>query len=241
MKFEKLGIGHIHQYDLRDFNGRIFYTTDIHGNFEALHYEMRKAAFDTSKDLLFVGGDNVDRGLDSKYVLDYINEPWFISVSGNHEALFIDGYEYEWDKDNSSVRTLKAHGGEWIWGLSDMEKSAIYQSFLTLPLGIELLMGNKKIGIVHAEVPYNDWDQFVNITKAELDWDGVATCQWARSWYSRRYNGKVKGVDFALIGHTPTDSGDVEPLGNMLFCDAGSFFRDKLNFIELCIKTGEIK
>jgi serine/threonine protein phosphatase 1 len=233
MKHENIGVGHIHRYDLTNFKGRYFFTTDIHGCFDLLHEAMRELAFDTTRDIIFVGGDNVDRGGDSKYILDYINEPWFISIQGNHEALFIDAFECEWSPESGAVHTLKAHGGDWIWNMSDSEKLNIYESFKSLPLGLELITPIGNIGIVHAEVPYNDWDQFKGITKAELDWDGKTTAQWARSWYSRRYNGNVKGIDMVLAGHTPTDTGNVEKLGNMVFCDAGSFFRDKLNLIEL--------
>lgn len=84
------------------------------------------------------------------------------------------------------------------------DKLSIYQAFKSLPLGIEILLPNDRaVGIIHAEVPYNDWDQFKAITKAELEWDGEATAQWARSWYSQKYNGIVKGIDTVLVGHTP--------------------------------------
>lgn len=226
--------GHIHQYDMRAFKGRIFFTTDLHGHFDLLHDALRAVAFDATKDFLFVGGDWTDRGVDSRYVLDYINEPWIGSVQGNHCQMFIDGFESHWHPNNRSVLTLKAHGGEWIWGMNDLEKILIHDAFKSLPLGIELILpGEIKVGIVHAETPYNDWDQFKSITKDELEWDGKATAQWARSWYSRRHNGCVKGVDLVLVGHTPTDSGEPERLGNMLFCDSGCHWTDRINLLEI--------
>jgi hypothetical protein len=87
--------------------------------------------------------------------------------------------------------------------------------------------------MIHAEVPYNDWNKWLNISKAELEWDGQATAQWARTWYSTKYQGDVKGVDVVLVGHTPTDSGGVEQYGNMVFIDGGSFFNDKINLVEI--------
>lgn len=53
---------HIHQYALRKFKGRTFFVTDVHGCFDLLHEELNKVAFDSSKDLLFSGGDWCDRG-----------------------------------------------------------------------------------------------------------------------------------------------------------------------------------
>lgn len=226
--------GHIHQYDMRAFKGRIFFTTDLHGHFDLLHDALRSVAFDATKDFLFVGGDWTDRGVDSRYVLDYINEPWIGSVQGNHCQMFIDGFESHWHPNNRSVLTLKAHGGDWIWTMTDLEKILIHEAFSALPIGIEILLPNGEVvGIIHAEVPYNDWDQFKSITKAELEWDGKATAQWARSWYTRRYNGSVKGVDLVLVGHTPTDSGEPERLGNMLFCDSGCHWNDRINLVEI--------
>lgn len=226
--------GHVHQYDMRNFKGRIFFTTDLHGHYDLLHEALRDVAFDTSKDFLFVGGDWTDRGPHSDTVLDYINEPWLASVRGNHEEMYIGGYESGWNDDDRNVRTLKQHGGDWIWQLANPVKDMIYASFKELPLAIEILLpSDLKVGVVHAEVPYNDWDQFTNITRAELEWDGEATAQWARTWYSTKYQGSVKGVDCVLVGHTPTDKGHVERLGNMVFMDSGCHWRDHINFIEI--------
>lgn len=227
---------HVAQYDLRNFGGRIFAVSDLHGHYDLLHEALREVAFDSKKDLLFSGGDWTDRGPDSKHVLDYVNEPWIHSVSGNHEMMYVDGFESHWHPNNRSVLTLKAHGGDWIWnsGLTDLDKILIHEAFINMPIGIELLLPNdKKIGIIHAEVPYNDWNQFLNITKAELEWDGLATAQWARRWYSSKYQGKVSNIDLVLVGHTPTDSGRCEKLGNMLFIDGGSFFNDNINLVEI--------
>lgn len=234
MKFEKVGIGHVHRYDLREFKGRIFFVSDVHGHFDLLHQALRDVAFKSDTDLLFVGGDNCDRGPDSKYVLDYITEPWYISVLGNHDQMYLDGFDSHWHPNNRSVQCLKAHGGEWIWSMSDLEKILIADCFRGMPLGIELLLPRgRKAGIIHAETPYADWDKFKEISESELEWDGKAIAQWSRSWYDRGRKDQVKGVDFVLVGHTPTNTGNVEQHGNMVFTDAGCFFRDKLNLIEL--------
>lgn len=225
---------HIHQYDLRKFKGRVFVVSDLHGCYDLLHEAMSDYRFDTSKDMLIAAGDNVDRNMGSRYVLDYICEPWFISISGNHEAMYVEAYESGFHPDNRSVRTLKANGGEWVWTIDASTQSVIYDVFKSLPLAIELLLPDgEKIGIVHAETPYGDWDMFKNISSLELDWHGIATAQWSRSKYDRKNLDVVAGVDVVITGHTPTKSGDVEQLGNNLFIDAGSFFRDKIHFIEI--------
>lgn len=223
---------HIAQYDLRNFRGRIFFTTDIHGHFDLLHEELRKVAFNRETDILFVGGDLCDRGPHSNHVLDWLNEPWVHSVRGNHEEIFIGAVDENWKGRNTNC--LLTNGGMWVIDLDDSEVKSIYDSFKSLPLGIELLLPRgRKVGVVHAEVPYADWDAFTNVDPEELKWNEMAIAQWSRSWYDRGKRDQVKGVDFVLVGHTPTDTGEIEKLGNMLFTDAGSFFRNKINLIEL--------
>jgi serine/threonine protein phosphatase 1 len=226
---------HVAQYDLRNFKGRIFAVSDLHGHYDLLHEALREAGFNSKTDMLFVIGDWTDRGPDSRYVLDYVNEPWAHSLQGNHEKMYIDGFESHWHPNNRSVLTLKAHGGDWIWnsGLTDLDKILIHESFSAMPLGIELLLPHgRKVGMVHAEVPYNDWDKWVDIVESERD-HAQAVAQWSRRWYDSQFNGQVKGVDFVIVGHTPTDSGNIERLGNMLFIDGGSFFNDKINLVEI--------
>ena len=221
--------------DLREHKGRCFYTTDLHGCYDLLHEKLKEVAFDSTKDILIVGGDMCDRGPDSKYVLDYLNEPWLYCVRANHEQLLIqtvgDGFE------GPSARCLYENGGEWLFELLDKRDlctiKAIYESFKSLPLAIELLTPTEKIGIIHAQCPYNNWDEFKRMTRQELEFNGYATAQWARTNYDKKVDLIIKGVDRLLVGHTPTDSGEVEILGNTWYCDLGSFFRDRISFVQL--------
>lgn len=224
--------GHIHQYDLRDFKGRCFFTSDVHGHFDLLHEKLREVSFNADTDILFVGGDNVDRGPDSKYVLDYLYEPWLHSIQANHETMLIDAYENP--DDRQAFQMLFLNGGEWFYDIEEQLQKAIYQAFKGLPLSIELLLPNDvKVGIVHADCPFNDWNEWTNIANADFEWNGKATAQWSRRNIDRGVPVNVKGVDFILTGHSPTESGEIEKLGNQVFCDLGSFFRGKLSMIEL--------
>lgn len=212
-------------------SGRSFFTTDIHGHFDLLHEQMKLHAFDTSKDRLYVGGDSTDRHSDSKYILDYINEPWFISVQGNHCTMLIDAYENP--NDRNAYEMLYFNGGQWYYDLEPEHQKQIYESYKSLPVAIEVETSLGKVGIVHAQCPYNDWNKFKEMTDSELAWNGKATLQWARSNYDRKYDDIIKGVDVLLVGHSPTRSGDIEKAGNTWYCDLGSFFRGRLSFIEI--------
>lgn len=212
-------------------NGRDFITSDLHGCYDLLHEQMKLHAFDTSKDRLFVGGDNCDRNPDSTNILDYIYEPWFISVAGNHCDMLIDAYENP--NDRLAYEMLYCNGGEWYYDCSPEKQKAIYEAFKSLPLAIEVETSSGLIGIIHGEVPYNDWDKFKNITKAELEWNGKAVAQWARTRYDKQDKSIVKGVTRVLVGHQPTHSGEIEVLGNVWYCDLGSFFRNRISFLEI--------
>lgn len=227
----------ISYYDLSDCTGRIFFTTDIHGHFDLLHEQMQLYAFDTKKDILFVGGDNCDRGPNSDWVLDYLSEPWYISIRANHEQLVIETYKdcLAGTKECNSwaSRCLYENGGEWWFDQPTKNQQDIYESFKSLPLAIDLTTKYGTVGIVHAEVPYNNWNEFKKMTNSELTYSGQATCQWARTKYDKRQNSIVEGIDVVLCGHSPTNSGNVEVLGNQVYADLGSFFRNKICFIEI--------
>lgn len=228
-------VGEILTIDATMHKGRILFTTDLHGCYDLLHEKLKEVAFDSTKDILIVGGDMCDRGPDSKYVLDYLNEPWIYCVRANHEQLLIQTVEDGFV--GPSARCLNENGGEWLFDLLDKGElgtiKAIYESFKSLPLAIELLTPTEKIGIIHAEVPRGCWDKFKDMSTQELEFNGYATAQWARTNYDKKVDLIIKGVDRLLVGHTPTDSGEVEILGNTWYCDLGSFFRDKISFIQL--------
>ena len=221
----------------KNTKGRDFFVTDVHGYFDLLVEKMREVGFSPANgDRLFSSGDWCDRGPQSNEVLDWLQEPWVYSTRANHEQLLIQSFEDGFV--GPTARCLYENGGDWVFELIDAEKlqtvKAIYEAFKSIPLAIELeSRSGKKVGIVHAEVPYGDWEQFKNITKAELKWSGEAVAQWARTKYDRQNQDFVKNIDLVLSGHTPTESGNVEVLGNVWYCDAGSFFRNKLNFFEI--------
>ena len=219
------------EIDRRGKDGRIWFTSDIHGCFNLLEEHLNRVSFNPSKDLLISGADWTDRGAYSSRVLQYLNTPWVASVRGNHEQLFIATVEEGFNGPAS--RCLWENGGEWVFDMYDNGKMdeimAIYETFKSLPIAIELLTDKEKIGIVHAQVPYNDWDRF----KEESHPKEEEITQWARSNYVSGKEVVVGGVDRVLCGHTPTASGEVEVRGNIWYSDLGSFFTGRLAFFEI--------
>lgn len=220
--------------------GRDMFTTDLHGHYDLLHEQLSLHAFDSTVDRLFVGGDMCDRHPDSTYILDYIYEPWLHCVQGNHEAMVIDYWEAFVEcgkKDHPSLRQpfqmLYCNGGEWFFDCSLQKQEAIYEAFKSLPLAIEIETANGLVGIVHSQAPYNNWNEFKKMLPVELDFNAKATLQWARTNYDKRYSEDIKGLHKLYTGHTPTDSGEVETYGNTVYADLGSFFRNKVSFIQI--------
>lgn len=222
---------HIQHFDLRNHKGRAFVSTDLHGHFHLLHEKLREVAFDSSQDLLFLAGDNTDRHKDSKHVLDYLCEPWVFSIRGNHCEMLINAYENP--SSRQAYEMLYCNGGEWYYDITPSEQKAIYNVFKSLPLAFEIQTNKETVGIVHADTPYGDWNKFKNCTKAEMEWNVQAIAQWSRSRYDRKDTSVVKGIGRVICGHSPTISGKIEVLGNTWFADLGSFFRNKISFIEL--------
>lgn len=75
---------------------RVFVVSDIHGNDEIFRRSLKKVGLKKS-DKLFILGDIIDRGKDSKAVLDTIflllDSGFDIEcIKGNHEQMFLDSF-----------------------------------------------------------------------------------------------------------------------------------------------------
>jgi len=77
--------------------GRIFAVGDIHGCLDQLKEMISLLDIDRNQDTLVFIGDYIDRGPDSKGVLDFILElkkemKTVVCLRGNHEEMFLDFY-----------------------------------------------------------------------------------------------------------------------------------------------------
>lgn len=85
MVFKRFEINH---------NGRDLIVGDVHGYFSKLQQALDAVQFDPQKDRLFSVGDLIDRGPQSERVLQWLMQPWFHAVRGNHEQIameYLDG------------------------------------------------------------------------------------------------------------------------------------------------------
>jgi serine/threonine protein phosphatase 1 len=140
-----------------------FVFPDIHGCIHTLQYSLENIVRPEKTDILYFTGDFINKGPDSKSVLDYIlqmiKEGYTIkSVRGNHEQLLLSAIEDEHAVDDFLLRggldTLESFGIDSVAEIPDR-----YVRFISeLPYYIEL----DQYYIVHAgfnlflENPFDD-------------------------------------------------------------------------------------
>lgn len=104
-------------------NNRVFAIGDIHGCFNAMKELIENKIQLRKEDKLIFLGDYIDRGPDSKKVLDYIielqnNHYDIISLRGNHESMLVDAWHNEsavskWIQNGGS-ETLRSFGADSV-------------------------------------------------------------------------------------------------------------------------------
>src|SRR3989304_1167763 len=93
--------------------GRDFVVGDIHGSFDLLDQALLAVGFDPEKDRLIAVGDLVNRGSRSADCLYYLAQPWFYSIRGNHEEIFMHLYK-DGKTDLVGVVRNMPNGMAWI-------------------------------------------------------------------------------------------------------------------------------
>ncbi|MBY4675116.1 metallophosphoesterase [Marinobacterium arenosum] len=203
----------------RNKRGHDFAVGDLHGHFTLLLRKLRQIGFNPDADRLFSVGDLIDRGPDSMKCMGMMFEPWFWAVRGNHEEMMFDALLRD-----GSIDLWLWNGGGWMAKENMEELKALAQMLdKWLPCAIELESAAGHVGIVHAEVPGDDW--------AGVEAGDIKTMTWARRRVSERRCNPVRGIDAVICGHTPVS----EPmrLGNVNYIDTGAFTTGHLTIIDL--------
>jgi len=143
--------------------GRLFAIGDIHGCFKPF-YKLVVNEIDLNKDdRLILLGDYIDRGTQSKEVIDFIidlKEAGFdvTPLMGNHESMLLESYAdtgllYQWYM-NSGETTLKSMG---INDVRDLHKG--YLDFFT---GLKFFESAGNFLFVHGGFNDHDPDPFID-------------------------------------------------------------------------------
>jgi serine/threonine protein phosphatase 1 len=218
--------------------GRDFVVGDIHGCFDQLRTLMRRANFNEAKDRLLSVGDMVDRGPSSHEAVDWLDKPWFYAVRGNHEQMAV---EAETGQVDAALHCM--NGGLWFYGLSDRERQTTARIFAELPYAIEVTTATGAFGLVHAEVPGDDWKEFrESLQYADhglpANFEHIERfALWGMDVIRGRsaFNG-VANIDRVYVGHTPVK--DWQIVGNVHYIDTGACFGKRMTLV--CVTDGEV-
>ena len=204
--------------------GRDFAVGDIHGCFTALQDALDAIGFNPKTDRLFSVGDLVDRGPESDQVLDWLAKPWFFAIQGNHDFLT---WRHALGDPYPHVDHL-FHGGDWLLDSSDKQQEKIGQTLRDLPLAMEVETPSGAVGLIHADCPFDDWQEM----HAPLTASAEHICLWSIDRMARDYAEPVKNIRAVIHGHFRLD--EAELLGNVHFIDTSGWPRNgHYTFIEL--------
>ena len=196
---------------------------DIHGCCKSLKGLLEKKIRITKKDQIIFIGDYIDRGPDSKGVLDYLlalKEEGYklVFIRGNHEEMLIESFSSQtyfqpW-MNNGGGATLKS------FGISQEEYLApggnkipeVYMDFLsstTYYIELEKCFAGFNF---HDKRPFDDLDAMI----------------WSRNFDYDRGLAKGKKV---IHGHTPTTLESIratlfDPESSLINIDAGCVYTD---------------
>ncbi|MFJ4384721.1 metallophosphoesterase [Pseudomonas sp. NPDC089408] len=204
---------------MANLRGRDLAVGDIHGHFQRLQQCLDAVGFDPAVDRLFSVGDLVDRGPDNEAALQWLAQPWFHAVQGNHEALAITRVR----GGRLDLEMYRAAGGSWFLDLPRAEQLRYVERFEQLPIAIEVESAAGLVGLLHADSPFADWAVLRDWLELELDHDPKVreVCQWSRRRLKVGDTEPVQGLRALLVGHTPVL--EAKLLGNVWHLDTGGW------------------
>lgn len=220
-----------HRVSLQRFGinsaGRDFAVGDIHGCFSKLEAALHRLQFSPETDRLFAVGDLVDRGPESRQVLDWLRRPWFHAVCGNHDLM---AWRRVIDDPYPGVDHA-IHGGRWLDACSPEEKRRIAVGLRALPMAIEVDTPLGVVGIVHADFPYDDWGA---IHTRRFSIEDEETLLWSVERYRSKYTQFIRNARAVVHGHMTLTK--MAQLGNVYFIDTGGW-RESGAFTLLDLQT----
>jgi len=202
--------------------GKIFVVGDVHGCLEILKRLIDKIEWNSSNDRLIFIGDYIDRGQDSKGVVDFIlklkkDSPLVQCLIGNHEQMFLDylsGVDSQSFILNGGLPTLRGYNEERLRSEDPLIPSAHLDFFSSLLPMIEL----EQCYIVHAGFRPN----------IRIEDQDIIDMIWIRDEfiYSDYDFGEV-----VIFGHTPFNSPII--MKNKIGIDTGAVYGNCLTCLEL--------
>lgn len=217
--------------DIIDLSNKrnVYIVGDLHGCYDKLMKLLKEVKFDEDQDFLISVGDLIDRGDKCEECVLLVGKKWFKAVRGNHEQFCINSYYNPSLKESHSK---KGNGGAWLYKLPYNIQKFVAQEFEKLPIAIEVHYKGKKYGVVHANVPFEDWEKFktalITGDNSELDVKDYAMRN--RDTFKKDYI-HIKNIDHVYLGHCVSKG--IKYIGNCSYIDTGAVFGKELTMIKL--------
>ena len=201
--------------------GRDFVVGDIHGSYRLLDRALAQISFNSTIDRLISVGDLIDRGPESVRCLEFLRQPWFHAVRGNHEDMLIDIFE-SGKCDLGKLAGNIANGVAWAAQTPLQTMLDIVAEFHKLPVAMDLTTERGTVGFVHADIPAGmNWKTLIKNIEAEDD-NTIQTALWGRKRITHDNEDGVLGIGRVFVGHTPIEG--AARLGNIYYVDTGAVF-----------------
>jgi serine/threonine protein phosphatase 1 len=195
--------------------GNIYVIPDIHGAHSLLELILKRITPLRKKDKIVFLGDYIDRHVDSHKVLDTLIElkaeygDQVVCLMGNHELMFLEGFEYVPSISPGSQLDMWLNNGgrETAYGYLDrtgLIKSEFFDlhSFMTDPLRLKRLLPQEHVDFMMSLEPYYEEGKFVFVhggchpEQHPSNYDLQTLC-WDRSL--------IKLVTNLIDAHVPPD------------------------------------
>jgi serine/threonine protein phosphatase 1 len=207
---------------------RQFAISDIHGYLNTFKALLERIAF-SPEDELFLLGDFIDRGPDSKGVIDHVKAlkaagHHIHCLRGNHEQMAIDA-----PTDFSTRTAWLRYGGKETCASFDTRDFTVPDDYLEWMTELPFYLLTEGYLFVHAGI-----DTYKTHPLADFK-----SMLWARNW-SDKIDREWLGDRIIVHGHTPTPYQDIQlslhtleylPVINI---DAGCFAKNKSGLGYLC-------
>lgn len=223
----------------------IYVLTDIHGEYEKLKKVMAKINKEKKDtDTLIFLGDYIDRGKKSKNVVDYVyhlkkHNNNIVTLIGNHDYQFYDIIERAPQLEDFDIEWLSKYCRETLQSyniipnllnLYELDKHMFYESFYK-PFIKELVElkedeAYKRFKILIEESKgYHIQDKYKFSHSGGYSYKPEENQTLTELMWGRDFNPRNDGY-IHVFGHTPTSSGTVEKVNDLIMCDIGAVFRD---------------
>ena len=201
--------------------GRKIIVSDIHGCAYTFRVLINQKVKLTKDDHLYLLGDYIDRGPDSKGVFDFIFELWnkgysITCLRGNHEDMLLRSY----DGDAMYARMWRNNGGDQTmesFGLQ-YDIRQIPSEYIEFMRGLDYHVDLDECVMVHAGLNFDLDNPFRD----------QYSLLWLRHWY-KKLDRNWLGKRIIIHGHTPKPKRHIEEslfhLGDLpiLNIDAGCY------------------